>query len=472
MFLKIRHKLFLAILIANILVVLSIYLLGSWIFSTSFRDYLDASEAIRLAPLAEELAEIYKERGNWLWAQNRQDPTWRELIRIYSPKRPTPPGKQARRQPPRRDGSPLSIRPGMLLQDSNKRLIIGRQANIDKAYWMPIKTQTSTIGYLGFVRRLNIDSELDNIFIDRIKNNFVWLAFGVLLISSLISVPLARRLVKPLENLRHAADKLASGDYQISLKHDSHDEIGQLTHDFNRLAKTLAKNLSARQQWIADISHELRTPVSILQGEIEAVQDGVRVLNLQTIDSLHNEILRLSRLVNDLHELSLSDMGALSYQRETLDLVNLIENVLDQHRLNFDQEKISITCNSSHDRIEICGDYQRLQQLFTNLAINSHHYTQSPGQLVVDITKSQDKVVVRWSDSAPGVTDSELKQLFDRLYRAEASRNRNSGGSGLGLAICKNIAEASLGSIAAEHASLGGISIVITLPLTQAQGSV
>ena len=481
MHLKIRHKLFLAILIANILVVLSIYLLGNWIFSTSFREYLDATEANRLAPLTEELADIYEERGSWHWVMNRQDRTWHELMQEYSLNRPTGPdrrppdaerrpplqGDQQRRPPPPRKGNLLTIQPGFMLQDNINQLVIGREADVDKAYWMPIEVQDSIVGYLGFMRRLNIGSELDNLFIDRIKNNFVWMAFGVLLISSLISVPLARRLVRPLENLRLAADKLASGDYQISLNHDSHDEIGQLTRDFNSLAKTLAKNLSARQQWIADISHELRTPVAILQGEIEAVQDGVRTLNLKTINSLHHEILRLSRLVNDLHELSLSDMGALSYQRKVLDLVALIENVLDQHRGDFDQQNLIINCHSSHSSIEISADYQRLQQLFTNLAINSRHYTQSPGQLVVEITKALDKIIVRWSDSAPGETDSELGKLFDRLYRAEASRNRNSGGSGLGLAICKNIVEASLGSITAEHADLGGITIVITFPLTQ-----
>ncbi len=458
--LNIRHKLFLAILLANILLVLSFYLLGSWIFSTSFRDYLEASEAERLAPLVEELADIYAERGNWRWVRDRRNRLWPELINKYTSSRlPPKPG------PPPGNGNPRGPRPVLLLQNAKKRLIVGRPDRVDDAYWLPIKTDESLFGYLGFSRRVHITNELDKLFISRIKNNFVWMALGVLLISSIISIPLARRLVKPIEKLRQAARQLTSGDYQVSLDHPSQDEIGVLTQDFNILAKTLSKNLTARQQWIADISHELRTPVAILQGEIEAVQDGLRPLDLATTNSLHQEILRLSRLINDLHELSLSDMGALSYQKQILDIVELVEGVIDQHRPRFDQQSISIHCQSSQQSIMILADYQRLEQLFSNLAVNSCHYTETPGSVEVEIIKSTDKVMLRWSDSKPGVSDDELSHLFDRLYRVETSRNRHAGGSGLGLAICRNIAEASLGTITAEHAALGGISFVVTLAL-------
>ncbi len=471
MLLKIRHKLFLAILFANILLVLSIYLLGNQIFSTSFRDYLDASEAERLAPLVEELAGIYAEQGNWRWMGKRHSRLWPELKAKYElrrqPQRLEPlPGDGDRRlrhgDNIKRGPPPSSV---LLLKDTKNRLLHGPPESMDDAYWLPIRVEEALVGYLGFDRRIRISNELDTLFISRINNSFGWMVLGVLLIASIISIPLARRLVKPIERLRKASGQLASGNFQITLNHHSRDEIGALTQDFNALAKTLAKNLRARQQWIADISHELRTPVAILQGEIEAVQDGLRSLDITTANSLHQEVTRLSRLINDLHELSLSDMGALSYQQQTLDIVALVEAVIDQHRASFAQKLITIHCQSSQPSIMISADYQRLEQLFSNLAVNSGHYTASPGSIEVEIVKLTDHVMLRWSDSKPGVSDQELLHLFDRLYRVETSRNRHAGGSGLGLAICKNIAEGSHGSITAEHSALGGISFVVTLPL-------
>ena len=233
------------------------------------------------------------------------------------------------------------------------------------------------------------------------------------------------------------------------------------------MAGTLRKNLSARQQWIADISHELRTPVAVLQGEIEAIQDGVRELNKDSINSLHQEVVRLSNLVNDLHELSLSDVGALSTRKQKLNIVELIEAVIEQNRGSLQDKSIIIKLNASSDIIMVDADYQRMEQLFVNLAINSRHYTQSPGTITVTVSKQNQKVMITWADSAPGVSDADLGRLFERLYRVETSRNRNAGGSGLGLAICQNIVEAHQGSIKAEHSRLGGVSMVITLPLAK-----
>jgi two-component system sensor histidine kinase BaeS len=482
--LKIRHKLFFAILLANVLLAASIYLLGNWAFSSSFRDYLDQAEANRLAPLVQELGKIYSSQGNWRWVKNRADPRWSSLMREYDVKRPPqrlrpePPGFSfdGHSPPPpppdstersHQNNRALSLRPGLLLQNANRKLVIGRPRDQAQTYWLPIELDQTIVGYLGFVRRINISSDLDRLFANRIKNKFALLVIGILLISAIISIPLARFMVRPIEKLRQSAHQLASGNYQTSELNYGNDEIGKLAEDFNLLAGTLRKNLSARQQWIADISHELRTPVAVLQGEIEAIQDGVRELNKDSINSLHQEVVRLSNLVNDLHELSLSDVGALSTRKQKLNIVELIEAVIDQNRGSLQDKSIIIKLNASSDIIMVNADYQRMEQLFVNLAINSRHYTQSPGTITVTVSKQNQKVMITWSDSAPGVSDADLGRLFERLYRVETSRNRNAGGSGLGLAICQNIVEAHQGSIKAEHSRLGGVSMVITLPLAQ-----
>jgi len=477
---KIRHKLFLAILLANTLLAIGIFLLGNWVFSHSFRDYLDQTEADRLSPLVQELADIYSQERNWRWVRNRQDPTWRQLMQRYNidggPRKRfrrwnsdfgderLPPPEALHHQAPI-DGRPFAIRAHLLLQNADKNLVFGRPGELDLAYWLPIKLEASVVGYLGFIRRVQITGDLDLLFASRLKSNYAWMVLGILLISALISIPLARVMVKPVERLRQSMHELAAGNYRVSLEQDSNDEIGGLAQDFNTLAATLDKNLSARQQWIADISHELRTPVAVLQGEIEAIQDGIRQPGKESINSLHQEVVRLSKLVNDLHELSLSDVGALSYRREACNIVELIDKVVEQFRPSLEDKSIVIKLNASADNIVVYGDYARLEQLFANLATNSRHYTQSPGTISVTISAQKDQVIITWSDSAPGVTDSDLGKLFDRLYRVEASRNRNAGGSGLGLAICDNIVQASQGEISAEHSPLDGISIVIRLPL-------
>jgi two-component system sensor histidine kinase BaeS len=433
------------------------------------------------------LSDEYSRQGNWRWAENHRNLIWRKLVSPYIARGPARgryepvngfgPDSQGKNNvsfdekpdqpPPPADRRPQPNHRPFLLLDQNQQLIIGPPHEFKNAYWIPIKQNAIVIGQLGFVRRLSVTSELDVLFTDRIKSNFSWMILGILLISAIISIPLSRLLVRPIEKLKHAMHALASGNFKISLIHKGNDEFSELVQDFNVLSKTLDKSLRLRQQWIADISHELRTPVAVLQGELEAIQDDIRQFNKPAVESLHQEVLRLSRLVNDLHELSLSDLGALSYQKTTIDIVELVTNIVKQHQASFDSQSIDVSMQLPHDhnQYQIHGDFRRLDQLFTNLANNTRHYTQSPGSLVIAIQKKADHVLVIWSDSTPGVTETDIARLFDRLYRVDASRNRNTGGSGLGLAICQNIVTAHQGSIEARHSELGGISFIVSLPL-------
>jgi two-component system sensor histidine kinase BaeS len=498
--LKIRYKMFLAILVANALLLLVVYFSANWIFNTSFRDYLDQSEADRLQPLVQELSVHYRQHGNWRWVRDRGNRSWPELMREYGVRRPRPgserlpppgtgfdrdrpppPGEDfgSNRPPPPGEGFDsdrpppgarevaLAIHPDILLRNAAGRLVIGNPRRQQDAYWIPIESEAVVVGYLGFVRRLNIDGKLDRLFADRVENYLSWLLLGVLLITGLVAIPLAAGLVRPVERLRLALRELASGNFDLSLDRHGNDEIGDLQRDFNRLAQTMQKNLQARQRWIADISHELRTPVAVLQGELEAILDDVRQLDKASIRSLHQEVLRLSRLVNDLHELSLSDLGAMSYHNREIDLGLLLGSIVEQQAQLQENEGLSFELLAQGGATMVFADEHRLEQLFSNLAHNSRQYTSHPGQVQVTLRRSAGNAVIDWSDSAPGVGDADLERLFDRLYRVDASRARNTGGSGLGLSICRNIVEASQGSIHARHSPLGGVTLHISLPLLE-----
>jgi two-component system sensor histidine kinase BaeS len=248
----------------------------------------------------------------------------------------------------------------------------------------------------------------------------------------------------------------------------SDDELGRLARDFNTLALTLEKNEKARRQWVADISHELRTPLAVLRGEVEALQDGVRIPSPDTIRSLHGEVMRLNRLVDDLYQLSMTDLGALTYRKEDLNPAEPITDALAIYRAEFDRKGISI--EEDIPRLEsatVFGDQERLCQLFKNILDNSLKYTDEGGMLAVRLDCRDGKAVVDIEDSAPGVSEKDFERLFERLYRVEASRNRAAGGAGLGLAICRNIVEAHSGTIDARPSKLGGVWIRVTLPLAE-----
>lgn len=248
-------------------------------------------------------------------------------------------------------------------------------------------------------------------------------------------------MLAPVKRLVDGTHKLAAGDFTTRVTPTSEDELGKLAQDFNQLASTLEKNQQMRRDFMADISHELRTPLAVLRGELEAIQDGVRKFTPETVASLQAEVGTLTKLVDDLHQLSMSDEGALAYQKAPVDLIPLLEVAGGAFRERFASRGLKLQF-SLPDSITVFGDRDRLMQLFNNLLENSLRYTDSGGSLKISAEQHDKTVRLTFADSAPGVSDEQLQKLFERFYRTEGSRNRASGGSGLGLAICLNIVEA------------------------------
>ena len=268
----------------------------------------------------------------------------------------------------------------------------------------------------------------------------------------------------PILALSRHTGELQEGNYDSRLASDRRDELGTLTRQVDQLAERLDQGQQARQRWFSDIAHELRTPMAILQGELEALCDGIRPLNQENLKGLESEVAQLTHLINDLHDLALADGGNLRYQFRLEDLSSLIEEVLDSYRGAFAQR--DITCKTIlPNQALLQQDPVRLRQLLDNLFQNSLKYTADGGKLAVSLNQQEDSTwLLTVDDSAPGVPDDALPKLFDHLYRVESSRNRRTGGAGLGLAICQRIVEAHGGTLHAEHSPLGGVHIQITLP--------
>lgn len=476
--LSIKYKLFFAILSAHLIVYVAMYSIGRYSFERGFLDYISRIEERQVPALVEGLESFYKHTGSWdpiredfrkfgeLIADSIESTVDPDFEARLGTQRPTPGRFSPNDWYYTSEYSPA--RPYIALLDADQSIIWGSEAALPEANQNPIIIRGNTVGYLAVTSRQVLSEQADLLYTDQQKQSFALFALFLGVISALIAFPLSTFMVKPIRELVNGTRRLANGDYNSRIPVSGSDELTQLSADFNSLADTLEQNRLARQQWIADISHELRTPLSILQGELESVQDGVRPMNPESINSLHHEVVHLNALVNDLHELSMSDQGALIYEREKINLSDVFEMSRDMNRNLLDKHQIKLTqgirSNSADETISVTGDENRLLQLFDNLFQNSCRYTDDGGELVITISEKGKNIEIEWYDSKPGVTDEDLLHLFDRLYRVDSSRNRKQGGSGLGLAICKNIVEAHGGSISAEHSSLGGLKLLIELP--------
>jgi two-component system sensor histidine kinase BaeS len=355
-----------------------------------------------------------------------------------------------------------------IILDAKKKPLFGPPEITPHGALTPLRHKGGIVGYLGLMKRRSPSDEFQQRFLKEQKYSLFLVTGVILLLAAGLSLPLARRLVRPIRALAAATRRLASGEYASRVPETSNDELGRLARDFNVLAMTLEKNEKARRQWVADISHELRTPLAVLRGEVEALQDGVRQPSPDSIRSLHGEVMRLNRLVDDLYQLSMSDLGALTYRKEELDPAEPIADAIAIYHAEFGRKRISIKEDiSSPELVSIFGDHERLCQLFKNVLDNSLKYTDEGGMLAIRLTSRDGNAVIDIEDSAPGVPEKDLERLFERLYRVEASRNRATGGAGLGLAICKNIVEAHAGTISARPSKWGGLWISVTLPLSE-----
>lgn len=330
-------------------------------------------------------------------------------------------------------------------EDGTQRSIVVNGAEVGKVIASPVE-------------RLTRNTDIN---FDRQQKRTSWLIVALAtLLAALATFPLARGLLAPVKRLVEGTHKLAAGDFSTRVTVTGGDELGRLAQDFNQLASTGAQPADASRS-DGRYLHELRTPLAVLRGELEAIQDGVRRFTPESIPSLQAEVATLTKLVDDLHQLSMSDEGALAYQKTSLDIITLLEVAAGAFRERFASRQLSIQV-SLPEQAMIFGDRDRLMQLFNNLLENSLRYTDSGGSLHITARRSGRMLVIDFADSAPGVSDEQLARLCERFYRAEGSRNRASGGSGLGLAICLNIVAAHGGTLRADHSPLAGLALKLS----------
>ncbi|MCB0119029.1 MAG: HAMP domain-containing protein [Anaerolineales bacterium] len=272
----------------------------------------------------------------------------------------------------------------------------------------------------------------------------------------LVSLFLSRRIVAPIHKLSEASQHIAEGNYEKRVDVNGSDEIGQLAMRFNQMASQLEEVESMRRKLIGDVTHELRTPLTSIKGYMEGLVDGVLPANAETFEQIHHEADRLSRLVDDLQELSRVEAKAYSLDLHPVKVSNLVQTTVKRLSPQATAKRITLRSSLPADLEPILADEDRVTQVLVNLAANAIQYTPEDGEVLISASRHADEIYISVKDSGIGIPPEHIANLFTRFYRVDKSRSRNAGGgSGIGLTIARHLVEAHGGRIWAESAGEG-----------------
>jgi signal transduction histidine kinase len=312
--------------------------------------------------------------------------------------------------------------------------------------------------------RFLVGLELEEGYLQRSRRS-LWLAgLTASVVAMLLAFLLIRQLTGPLRKLDQAARRVAAGKFDERVDIRSVDELGRLASSFNEMAASLETSEQVKKRLIADVSHELRTPITAVRTTLEALRDGLMPPTQETLTALHDKILLTTRLVQDLHQLALADAGRLSIQLGRCSIEHIIDTILETIGVQLEDETITVLREIETGLPWIEADAQRIEQVLLNLLSNAMRHTPKGGTIIVRAVRGGGHIQVSICDSGPGLSDLDLRHVFDRFYRADEARSGQDTGAGLGLSIAKALIEAHGGRIWAENAPTQGACFTFTLP--------
>jgi signal transduction histidine kinase len=378
---------------------------------------------------------------------------------------------------------PLGIRSGgrmeehtmpaqIILVDSGGRVIVaGAGYRLDQVVseevlrnGTPISVGGRTVGH---VIEMPMMRARTNVRYGFLANFYRLLGVGSIaatLVALVLGIVLARSLTNPVRDMTLATRAMARGELAQQIPVRSRDELGALAESFNQMSGQLVRARDARRQMTADIAHELRTPLSVILGHAEALSDGVLPPIPETLDIIYDEAQRLTRLVDDLRTLSLSDAGELALYPDLLHPAEILDRAAVAHSAQAARRSVRLVTHVSPDAGEIEADPDRVAQIVDNLVTNALRFSPEGG--TVEIEAVPDGNAVRFSirDRGPGIAPSEQALIFDRFHRTDLARNREAGGTGLGLAIARQLVQLHGGCIGVESTPGEGATFWFTLP--------
>ncbi|MBM3128432.1 MAG: HAMP domain-containing protein [Chloroflexi bacterium] len=461
------NSLFARLMFAFALVILIaiaiIFVIVNQTTTNEFRAYTFRGGTTTLEQIARELSAYYAARGGWQGIDQYFAQTF---------------GAGRGR------GAPMMAGVALLLADSNGTIIASRDgANVGQkatsaqlAASLPVQANGRNVGALiASSQNLAAFDAQQQEFLTRVNLSLLLAGAVAGALALLFGFFLFYQITAPLNALTTAARKIAAGDFTARVANPRGDEIGQVGRAFNAMAEALAQSETARRNMIADIAHELRNPLGVLQGQLEAMLDGVFPTTSEQIASLHDETLLLARLVGDLRDLALADAGQLQITRQPADVRALIERTAGAFALQAHEQNIALTIHCAENLPRANVDAQRIEQVLRNLIGNALRHTPDGGRVSVQCSVLSEQtlgvggqrsaVSVRVSDTGSGISSEDLPRVFERFWRGDKARTRAGSGAGLGLAIAKQLIRAHNGAMGVESEAGRGATFWFTLPV-------
>jgi len=457
---KLRTKISLALILTSMVSVILISILANFLLENQFRQYIIKKQDDTNKAIVNLISQQYIPMSRWN----------KEAIESI--------GVNALEQ-----GMIVKVKDtsGKMIWDATKhnsglclRMLEHMTKNMTSRYgkWVgkytevkyPIISNSNAVGFveIGYYGPFYFNDN-DLAFINTLNIALSGIAVFVVIFSLLFGVILSRRISVPIEKVIMTAQNISKGNYNVRSKQKSNTkEINQLVSSINDVAESLRAQETLRKQLTADVAHELRTPMSILQSHIEAMRDGIWEPTTERLNSCHEEIIRLNKMIGDLGKLAKYEGENLTLNKSQFSLAELISNIM----MNFEREFKSKGIEVNYERREeaIYADKDKISQVIINLLSNALKYTPAGGKISIEVKSIEGFTEISVQDNGQGISEEDLPHIFERFYRADKSRNKATGGVGIGLTITKSIVQAHGGTIKVESILNEGTKFIISLP--------
>ena len=449
---SVRWRLFLSFLLVIIVAVGAVAVFVSRTTSGEVQRYETRTFDVRIRRVGTLLAAYYVEEGSWTGIE----PVIDQIGQLYNQR------------------LVLIDQQGLVVADSRGMMHAGEPAEFDTPEQaIPITYGPMHFGAVAVLPQGQApppqggaappDESVSSLG-DSINGYLLWGGLLGVVVAAVVTFLMSRRILSPVESLAQAARGVSRGDFTQRVKVKSKDEFGELAIAFNAMAEDLQRTEQLRRNMVADVAHELRTPLSNIQGHLEAIRDGLLPAEPATLDSIYEEVLLLARLVEDLQELTLADAGQLTLVRQPADVADIARRAAAAAQPPAEARGLTIETDLPSQAAMADVDPERIGQVLRNLLSNATTHTSEGGRITVSLKDDDSELSVTVADTGAGIPAEDLPYVFERFYRVDRSRVRATGGAGLGLTIAKRLVEAHGGTISVESEVGKGSRFTFTLP--------
>ena len=422
--------------------------------NTQFQTYLSNQEMMNQAGLIDNLVTYYQQHAGWDGVATLLDTSSTGMM-----------GMGRGRGNGRNAAVTFADAAGVVIYGDQTGAVLSAS---ERATATAINVEGQTVGYL--LRSMPghmVLNQAQQAFLDQFSRNVALAALGAGAVAILLGLVISRALAGPLAGLAHAAHAFAGRDWAYRVKPQGTQEVIEVAQAFNGMAESLEQAEIARRDMTADIAHELRTPVTVIQGNLRAMLDGVYPLERAEIATLYDETLLLNRLIDDLRELTLAEAGQLRLNVRAVQVIPLLRTTLEHFTALADAQGVALSLQVPDTLPAVQADPDRLAQVLRNLLANAIRYTPAGGRVSLGAAVEEGALKISVNDTGAGIAPHDLQHVFDRFYRGDKSRARASGGTGLGLAIARTLVAAMGGQIGASSTVGQGSVFWFSLPVAE-----